>query len=137
MIAEEYAGLLAELLEAERAGAKLLGAYLREMPAGSREHTLLEAIRKDEAENCAVLTRLLYASGAQPTDKVGRFYEKGLAIQGLAQRLDYLNRGQAWVVRRLALALPTIRNPQALEALQAMHRSHVDNIEAATALLPK
>jgi nitronate monooxygenase len=112
----ELGGFLNLLLEAERAGAKLISAYL------------------DELRNCAVLLHLLLEAEATPTPAVGDFYGRGLAIRGWRERVEFLNRGQAWVAKRIAAALP--RLPQsAHKPLQEMLDSHVANIGICEGLL--
>jgi nitronate monooxygenase len=59
---------------------------------------------------------------------VGAFYEKGMAIRDWHARLEFLNRGQAWVARRIAAALPRIADELGRKVLQTMHQSHLDNI---------
>lgn len=125
----ECAELLNMLLEAERAGARLLADYVAALPLESEIGARLRQVQRDEAKNCAVLYRLLLEIGFTPSMAVGSFYEKGLAIEGLHQRLEFLNRGQGWVAKRIAAALPRIQRRTIHEALLAMHRSHVDNIE--------
>jgi nitronate monooxygenase len=128
MTPEEYAGLLNTLLEAERAGARLLAAYVRELaPAGAACRALSDG-QRDEARNCAVLIHYLLEAGAVPSAETGGFYRKGLAIRGWRERLEFLNRGQAWVARRIAAALPRIEPCPAHKALQEMHDSHLANI---------
>ena len=130
---EEYAQLLNTLLEAERAGAKLLAAYVRELAPDSGLASLLGAVQRDEARNCSTLIHLLLDAGAEPTTAVGDFYRKGLEIREWPERLEFLNRGQAWVVRRLAAALPRISADGARNVLEAMHDSHLENIRACGA----
>jgi hypothetical protein len=125
----EYGRLLNTLLEAERAGAKLLAAYLDELPPGTGRWIGLHAVQRDEAHNCAVLIHLLLDADVEPTMAVGEFYRKGLAIHGWRERLESLNRGQAWVANRIAAALPRISPMGARRVLQAMHDSHIANIE--------
>jgi hypothetical protein len=48
--------------------------------------------------------------------------------------VEFLNRGQAWVARRLAAELPRVPE-NARAALQAMLESHVANIGSCEALL--
>lgn len=131
----EYGRLLNTLLEAERAGAKLLAAYVNELPPDSRDYATLSAIQREEAHNCAVLIHLLLDADVEPTMAVGEFYRKGLAIKGWRERLDFLNRGQAWVGKRIAAALPRISQVGARAVLQAMHDSHLANIERCDQLL--
>ena len=131
---EEYGAFLNTLLEAERAGAKLLSAYLDELTPGSFMWKQIRAVQLDESHNCAVLIHLLLEAEVTPTPAVGSFYGKGLAIQGWRERLEFLNRGQAWVAKRLAAALPRIPE-SARPALQTMLDSHVANIGSCEALL--
>lgn len=125
MTPDEYGALLNELLEAERAGARLLAAWMAELPPGSPLLASLQSVQRDEARNCAVLIHLLLEAGASPSAATGDFYRKGLAIRGWRERVDFLNRGQAWVARRIDAALPAIPTPQARRLLEAMLRSHL------------
>lgn len=129
----EYGALLNRLLEAERAGAKLLAAYCDELPLDSQAWFALRAVQLDEARNCAVLIHLLLEAEVAPTPGVGDFYGKGLTIRGWRERLQFLNRGQAWVAKRIAAALPRVP-PGAQVALRAMLDSHLSNIDACEAL---
>jgi nitronate monooxygenase len=133
MDSAEYGALLNRLLEAERAGAKLLAAYCDELPLDAPAWYALRAVQLDEARNCAVLIHLLLEAEVAPTPAVGDFYGRGLAIEGWPERLQFLNRGQAWVAKRIAAALPRV--PQSAQAaLQAMLDSHLSNIDACEAL---
>ena len=125
---EEYGRLLNALLEAERAGAKLLAAYVDELPQGSETFDTLSEVQLDEARNCAVLIHLLLEAGLEPSGAVGDFYRKGLAIDGWRERLEFLNRGQGWVAKRIAAALPRISPVGARAVLQTMLDSHAANI---------
>jgi hypothetical protein len=132
---EELGAFLNQLLEAERAGAKLLAAYLDEMAPSSDGKDELCSVQRDEARNCAVLIHFVLDAGIEPSTAVGDFYRKGLKIRGLRERLEFLNRGQAWVARRIAEVLPRIPESAAKRALHAMHESHLVNIGHCEALL--
>ena len=134
MAKEEFGSLLNLLLEAERAGARLLSAYLDELPKDSFKWKSIRAVQLDEARNCAVLIHLLLETEVTPTPAVGDFYDRGLAIRGWRERLEFLNRGQAWVAKRLAAALPGV-SETARKPLQDMYDSHVANIGTCEALL--
>jgi len=121
----DYPGFLNELLEAERAGAKLLAAWVDELPPGSALGRKLRAVQRDEARNCAVLIHLLLEAGVAPSLATGDFCRKGLAIRGWPERLEFLERGQAWVARRIAAVLPRVPTPQGRRLLQVMHESHL------------
>jgi nitronate monooxygenase len=124
----EYGALLNVLLESERAGARLLREYLEELPPDSEARAWLRSIQNAEAHNCLVLLELLRDAEIQPSRATGDFYRKGLAIRGWPERLEFLNRGQVWVARRIAEALPRISTQIGKGALQAMCDSHWINI---------
>ena len=131
----EYGAFLNLLLEAERAGAKLIAAYLDELPPRSGGFAALHAVQRDEARNCAVLIHLLLEAEIEPSTAIGEFHQKGLAIKGWRERLEFLNRGQMWVAKRIAAALPRIPRPDGKNALQEIHVSHLSNIGICEKLL--
>ena len=133
--AEEFGSLLNRLLEAERAGAMLLAAYLDELPPGTGEWIGLHGVQRDEARNCTILLGCLRDAGVQPDTALGDFLRKGLEIRSWRERLEFLNRGQRWVARRIAAALPRIASAPARRALRQMHASHIANIAFCQQLL--
>lgn len=128
------AGLNA-LLEAERAGAKVLAILREGLDAGAQARTLLDGLQKDEGANAVVLYKTIRRLGGVASHETGAFVGKTLAVDGFAARLAFLNKGQAWVVRKIEQLLPAIRDAEARDMLQAMHRSHLDNIAACEAFL--
>ena len=73
--------------------------------------------------------------GGMASHETGAFFQKTLAIDGLAARLRFVNKGQAWVVRKIDEVEPMIADETARAMLDDMRRSHVDNIAACDALL--
>jgi 5-formyltetrahydrofolate cyclo-ligase len=134
MAAVEVIALLNVLLEAERAGAKVLASFLEDYPRDTPAWRRLAAVQRDEANNCAILIDLVRRVGGAPSVVTGDFLGKALAVEGRAARLQFLNRGQAWVARKIAEALPGIQEGFVRAALSAMHESHLLNIEACEAL---
>jgi nitronate monooxygenase len=135
MTRAELGALLNELLEAERAGARVLSAWMAEAAPGSVLYQRLREVQRDEARNCAVLIHHLLEAGALPSGLTGQFYDKCLRVQDWEARLALLNRGQAWVARRIAAALPHLGPSGARDALQDMHDSHLANIARCEALI--
>ncbi|KWA69281.1 2-nitropropane dioxygenase [Burkholderia ubonensis] len=119
--------VLDELLEAERAGARVASETAAEIH-DPELHRLVAGIRLDEAYWCSVLVDAIRSLNATPTRKTGAFYEKAMAIDDLAERMAFLNRGQRWVVRKLQALLPTLDNPEIHHALTLMLVSHEKNI---------
>lgn len=135
MSREALVQFLNMLLEAERAGAKVLAAYLEDYPEGGAARERLKAVQRDEARNCAILMDLVRALEASPSPATGDFLGKALAVKGQRPRLEFLNRGQAWVARKLREALPKIQDSAQYEALREMLQSHEENIRACEALI--
>ena len=59
----------------------------------------------------------------------GAFWGKAMAIADVDQRLSFLNRGQAWVVRRLEALIPRVEDAQVRADLSIMLEAHRGNIE--------
>ncbi|KVR52077.1 2-nitropropane dioxygenase [Burkholderia ubonensis] len=126
--------VLDELLEAERAGARVASETAAEIH-DPELHRLVAGIRLDEAHWCSMLVDAIRSLNATPTRKTGAFYEKAMAIDDLAERMAFLNRGQRWVVRKLQALLPTLDNPEIHHALTLMLVSHEKNIGHVDACL--
>ena len=129
----ELAAFLNELLEAERAGSRVTLDSAREAGSGAVAD-LLTAIQRDEARWCAMLLRHIERLGAEPTATTGAFYGKAMAIAGMSERIAFLNRGQGWVVKKLRLMLPKVRDDGLHTDLTAMLQSHIANIALADKL---
>lgn len=131
---DELVAFLNELLEAERAGARITleSAQLAgDTPVGA----LLRDIQQDEAHWCAMLLGHLRSLNAAPSPKVGAFYDKAAAIAELDARVTFINRGQRWVVHKLCEMMPRLRDAGLRSNLEQMLRSHEANIalvDAAT-----
>ncbi len=125
---------LNELLEAERAGARVaLESSKAKEPAGYSE--LMQHVRKDEAHWCAMLTRQIQLLCGTPSRKTGAFRGKAMAIPEPLDRLSFLNRGQAWVVRKLEKLMPRIRDDALHADLKDMAEKHRVNIDLADTFL--
>ncbi|MCP5403750.1 MAG: hypothetical protein H6917_15370 [Novosphingobium sp.] len=128
---DEILAALNELLEAERAGARVaLESSKSTDLAAYRE--LMQGVRKDEAHWCGMLTRQIQHLGGSPSRKTGAFRERAIAIPEPLERLTFLNRGQAWVVRKLEKLMPRIRDDALFTDLKEMadrHRANIDLVE--------
>jgi hypothetical protein len=121
--------LLNDLGEAERAGGRVLhdlvplakSAELREM---------LKKVGHDEGYYAGELGAHVRRLGGQPSNKTGDFVEKVRAVEVFKDKLELLNRGQRWVVRKIAEALPSIADPDLNGFLVVMKSGHDTNIQA-------
>ena len=127
---EEILAALTELLEAERAGARVAMA-MAASAAGTVQVELMRAVRADEARWCAMLSHHTRRLGGSPSRETGAFHEKAMALADHSERLALLSRGQAWVVRKIEALLPLIRDEELHADLSAMAQNHRDNFEAA------
>jgi nitronate monooxygenase len=128
---EELIAFCNELLEAERAGARITARSATEA-TDAATRTLLRDIQKDESRWCAMLLKWIGRLDGAPSPKVGAFYEKCLAIPDLKERIAFINRGQGWVVRKLREMLPNVRDDAMRADFTDMLVSHEDNIRKAS-----
>lgn len=135
MSPEELIKLLNLLLEAERAGARVLAEFLHDYPRDTPAWRQLAAVQRDEAKNCAILIDLIRRVNGTASTETGDFLGKALAVEGKAARLQFLNRGQQWVARKIGEALPLVEQDFMRDALFDMKESHLLNIEACDALV--
>ena len=129
---DEMLVALNELLEAERAGARVAMETARDMPPCALT-TLVQDVHKDEVRWCSMLMRAIKTLEGTASSATGAFWGKAMAIPDLEQRLDFLNRGQAWVVRRLEALIPRIQDAQIRADLALMldaHRSNIKRVDA-------
>ena len=127
---DELLAALGELLEAERAGARVALASAGGTATASYA-SLMRAVRADEAHWCAMLSRQIRRLGGAPSRKTGAFYGKALAVADPLERLAFLNRGQSWVVRKLDALMPRVRDDDLRCDLRDMAEKHRTNIALA------
>ncbi len=118
---------LNELLEAERAGARVTLQSAAQAQASGIEQ-LVTRIHHDEVRWCGVLIRVIQSLHGMPTRKTAAFCDQAMAIDDLSQRLAFLNRGQDQVAKKLLALLPRIRDEGIQGELAAMLASHRENI---------
>ena len=132
---DELLAALNELLEAERAGAKV-ALHSRNAIPGERYATTIRQVRDDEARWCAMLSAEIRRLGGTPSEATGAFLAKAMAIADPRERMAFLIRGQGWVVRKLEALRPRVRDDQLHAALGEMLDNHRQNIDLVGRLLP-
>ena len=78
------------------------------MDGTAATNALVRTVAGDEASCCALLERHISRLGGTPSRAVGQFFDKFAKVEGLEERLAFLNKGQEWVVRGLQQDLPRI-----------------------------
>ena len=127
---DELITCLNELLEAERAGARVALETGRASPDPAIAE-LMQHIQHDEARWCAMLLRRIRSLDGVASPRMGAFYDEAMAIDDLAARIAFLNRGQGWVVRKLRELIPKVQDGALHVDLSHMLSSHVANITLA------
>lgn len=124
---------LNELLEAERAGAWVATEIERKITAPELA-SVVHDIREDEVCWSGMLIRLIAAMGGTASSDTGPFQGKTMDISDMEDRLRYLNRAQAWVVRKLRAVMPLITDASFHAGLSDMLQAHLLNIRRVEAL---
>jgi len=131
---DELLKALNELLEAERAGARVTLETANQM-AGQDLVPLVMDIQHDEVRWCKMLIGVIRVMDVAPSRMTGAFYEKAMAIKDIKERLLFINRGQGWVVRRLQNLIPRIQEADIRSQLQKMLDAHTLNIRRVEELI--
>jgi Domain of unknown function (DUF6306) len=125
----EIVEFLNTLGEAERAGGRVLHAL--EQEANSLE--LKELLRKtahDEGYYAGQIGAHIRRLGAEPSTRTGDFVEKVAALKDLKSKVELLNRGQRWVIRKIEERVPTLSDAHLKAFLVVMAKGHQVNIQA-------
>jgi nitronate monooxygenase len=112
------------MLEAERAGAKALVAFMDDWPRHGAEWAALRRIHEDEAHNCSLIGGELKRRGRDYSHATGEFYAKALAVRGPRERIGFLSKGLRWAVRSFDQALPRIGDPAIRGLFEGMRERH-------------
>ncbi|HUY27137.1 MAG TPA: DUF6306 domain-containing protein [Candidatus Binataceae bacterium] len=122
-------GLLNLLGDAERAG----GRVLHELTEQARSLELREMLKKvghDEGYYAGELAAHVRRLGGAASNKTGDFVEKVRAAGEFRAKLELLNRGQRWVIRKIEENVAAIGDPQLKAFLTVMAAGHHTNIGA-------
>jgi hypothetical protein len=122
-------GFLNTLGEAERAGGRVLHE-LTEMAKSPELRELLKKVGHDEGYYAGELSAHVRRLGGAPSNKTGDFVEKVRAVNDLRGKLELLNRGQRWVIRKIEENLPSLTDADLHAFLDLMAKGHHVNIGA-------
>jgi hypothetical protein len=126
--------LLNLLAEAERAGGRVLHELTEEATSLDLRE-LLRKVEHDEGYYAGRLAAHVRRLGGTASNKTGDFVEKVRAVTGLVPKLELLNRGQGWVVRKIDEALPSITDATLGAFLKVMGEGHRVNIATLDATI--
>ncbi len=120
---------LNSLAEAERAGGRVLHE-LTEQAHSLELREMLKKVGHDEGYYAGELTAHVRRLGGTPSNKTGDFVEKVRTTPNLKAKLELLNRGQRWVVRKINEQVDTIADERLQAFLKVMGQGHDVNIGA-------
>src|SRR5262245_14472323 len=124
--------LLNQLLEAERAGQRLLDAMTQET-ADPQIKALFANFTDIEVGDTAVLEGLIRLHGGTHSTRTCYVDDKVLRVDNLHDQMNLLSRGQAWVARKVEQALALNPSPDIAAFLKEMANRHRHNMEWARA----
>ena len=115
--------------EAERAGGRVLHE-LTDQAQSLELKELLKKVTHDEGYYAGELAGHVRRLGGSASNKTGDFVEKVRAIGDFKGKLELLNRGQRWVIRKIDESLPSINDLHLQAFLRIMAKGHHVNIGA-------
>jgi nitronate monooxygenase len=122
-------GFLNALGEAERAGGRVLHE-LTQMAKTPELRELLKKVGHDEGYYAGELSAQVRRLGGAPSNQTGDFVEKVRAVTDFRGKLELLNRGQRWVIRKIEENLPGLNDADLRAFLDLMAKGHYQNIGA-------
>jgi hypothetical protein len=122
-------GFLNALGEAERAGGRVLHE-LTQMAKSPELRELLKKVGHDEGYYAGELSAQVRRLGGAPSNQTGDFVEKVRAVTDFRGKLELLNRGQRWVIRKIEENLPGLNDADLRAFLDLMAKGHYQNIGA-------
>jgi hypothetical protein len=125
----ELEGFLNTMGEAERAGGRVLHE-LTEQAQSLELQELLKKAAHDEGYYAGELAAHVKRLGGTASNKTGDFVEKVRAVGDFRGKLELLNRGQRWVIRKIDENLSTISDSRLHAFLKVMAKGHHVNIGA-------
>ena len=125
----ELESFLNSLGEAERAGGRILHE-LTNQPQSLELRETLKKVGHDEGYYAGELAAHVRRLGGTPSTKTGDFVEKVRAVGDLKGKLELLNRGQRWVVRKIGEQVGNIADARLQAFLRVMADGHDVNIGA-------
>jgi len=123
---EEFLNALGD---AERAGGRVLHE-LTEQAVSLELRELLRKVSHDEGYYAGELVHHVRRLGGNPSNKTGDFVEKVRAVADFRGKLELLNRGQRWVIRKINENLAGTSDAQLKAFLVVMAKGHEMNIGA-------
>ncbi len=131
MRVNETSDVLNRLLEAERAGVKVLGALISGI-ADPEIREMAKRFLRDEGMNCQILKTMIENAGYPVSQRTGDFVRKVEALPTVEEKLELLVKGQEWVakqIRRSRAFGMKVSDRMLLESIRIQHEENVDALK--------
>ena len=132
--AQDPIAFLNRLLEAERAGVKVLATLLPELEKESVIN-LAKNFLHDEGMNCQVLKTMIENMDGTASSATGDFVQKVAALPTIEEKLALLIRGQEWVASYIRKNRNLLSKTSERMFLEAMKIQHEENVDTLTSML--
>ncbi|MEB0121595.1 DUF6306 domain-containing protein [Pseudomonas sp. CCI1.2] len=129
MVKSDTIELLQELLEGERAGARIALDSLKEAH-DERQATLLSQILIGEVESCRLIINCINYLGDLPSPNIGDFYIKAMRIENIIDRINFIDKGQRWVIKKINKHLELTSSEFVRKELEMVLDIHILNSNA-------
>ena len=126
---KELESFLNSLGEAERAGGRILHE-LTDQAQSLELREMLKKVGHDEGYYSGELAAHVRRLGGTPSNRTGDFVDKVRAVGNFKGKLELLNRGQSWVVRKINEQVNDIADGHLQAFLRVMADGHDVNIGA-------
>jgi len=123
---QEFLNMLGD---AERAGGRVLHE-LTDQASSLELKEMLKKVAHDEGYYAGELAHQVRRLGGAPSNKTGDFVEKVRAVADFHGKLDLLNRGQRWVIRKINENVGIAGDLELKAFLVVMAKGHEMNIGA-------
>ncbi len=130
----ELESFLNTLGEAERAGGRVLHELI-ELCDSLDLRELLRKVSHDEGYFAGELNAHVRRLGGNPSSRTGDFVDKVRAVGDLTGKLELLNRGQRWVMRKINERVAAIDDGRLAAFLRVMADAHETNIGAVDKMM--
>ncbi len=131
---EELYAFIVELLEVERAVAKVCGFSMGQA-GNSHRHDLLLRIHFEDTKNCEALEQCIEILGMEVTGAISSNFKKYMAVQGFMPRMQNIRNDQDEVLQKISEILARVGNAQVFNELKSVRDRQRSIIELFDQLL--
>ncbi len=122
------------LLEAERAGVKVLSDMIREVDDEDLKSMMREFL-SDEGMNCQIFSTLIKHLKGEPSKNIGNFVDKIQALKNTNEKLQLLVKGQEWVAKQIRINRSLFKPGSLSFFMESIKVQHEENVDAMKKML--